>query len=104
MGPGTSGVGWVFICIRTLNSTGQLGLGELRTLQDWTIRTALSGVSGVAEVAAFGGQVERYRNRGVDPAQLKQHKISLSELKIWLFRKPTNRRVEVSSNRPSTSM
>ena len=62
------------------DESGELGLGELRTLQDWRIQTALSSVSGVAEVAAFGGQVERYEIT-VNPAKLMTYDLSIVQLK-----------------------
>lgn len=49
LGPDASGVGWVYeyaLVSKTKN------LAELRTLQDYTYRYALQGVSGVSEVAS----------------------------------------------------
>ena len=79
LGPDASGVGWVMM-YALLDESGELGLGELRTLQDWRIQTALSSVSGVAEVAAFGGQVERYEIT-VNPAKLMTYDLSIVQLK-----------------------
>lgn len=58
LGPDASGVGWVYeyaLVSKTKN------LAELRTLQDYTYRYALQGVSGVSEVASIGGFVPTYQ-------------------------------------------
>lgn len=41
--------------------TGGWGLDELRTIQDFTVRLSLQGVSGVAEVASIGGHSGPHR-------------------------------------------
>jgi Cu(I)/Ag(I) efflux system membrane protein CusA/SilA len=68
LGPDASGVGWVYQYV--LEDTRQeLDLAELRALQDFTVRPALQGVQGVAEVASFGGFERQYQVL-IDPATL----------------------------------
>ncbi len=60
-------------------AAGGWDLGELRTIQDWTLKNALSSVPGVAEVASIGGYVEEFQI-DVDPAKLLAHGISLAQV------------------------
>src|SRR5574339_587455 len=50
LGPDATGLGWVFQ-YALLDTTGRLDLAELRALQDWNLRYALTAVPGVSEVA-----------------------------------------------------
>lgn len=61
------------------NPTGGWDLHELRTIQDYYIRYALTSVAGVAEVASIGGYVKEYQV-DVDPAALKAHNVSLMDV------------------------
>lgn len=61
------------------NPTGGWDLHELRTIQDYYIRYALTSVEGVAEVASVGGFVKEYQV-DVDPAALKAHDVSLMDV------------------------
>ncbi|MBD3629872.1 efflux RND transporter permease subunit [Cyclobacterium sp.] len=61
------------------NPTGGWDLHELRTIQDYYIRYALTSVEGVAEVASVGGYVKEYQV-DVDPAALKAHGVSLMDV------------------------
>lgn len=61
------------------NPTGGWDLHELRTIQDYYIRYALTAVEGVAEVASVGGYVKEYQV-DVDPAALKAHGVSLMDV------------------------
>jgi CzcA family heavy metal efflux pump len=54
-------------------------LVELRDLALYTLRPALSTVSGVARVAVQGGRVEEYRVN-VDPDKLQSFKLTLAEV------------------------
>ena len=58
---------------------GAFDLHELRSLQDWTVRYALQGVSGVAEVASVGGFVREYQV-DVDPEALSAHGVSVGQV------------------------
>lgn len=58
------------------NPAGGWDLHELRTIQDYYIRYALTSVEGVAEVASVGGHIKEYQV-DVDPAALKAHNVTL---------------------------
>jgi copper/silver efflux system protein len=60
LGPDASGVGWIYQYV-LVDSTGRLNLAELRALQDFSVRPALQGVQGVAEVASIGGFERQYQ-------------------------------------------
>jgi Cu(I)/Ag(I) efflux system membrane protein CusA/SilA len=68
LGPDATGVGWVMQYILA-DTTGTLNLAQLRGLQDWTVRPALTAVPGVAEIASLGGFEKQYQVE-VDPAKL----------------------------------
>lgn len=54
LGPDATGLGWIYQYALE-DTTGRLTLAELRALQDWNLRYALTAVPGVAEVASIGG-------------------------------------------------
>ncbi len=78
LGPDATGVGWVFE-YALVDKSGKHTLAELRTFQDWVLRTALQSVPGVAEVAGIGGFQKQYQVT-VDPNQLRSYGLSLMEL------------------------
>ena len=78
LGPDASGVGWVFQ-YALVDKSGQHGLDELRTFQDFTLRYALGSVPGVAEVASVGGYQKQYQVT-VDPARLRAYGVTLDEV------------------------
>lgn len=78
LGPDATGVGWVFQYALE-DSSGQLDLSQLRQLQDFTIRPALQAVSGVAEVASFGGFERQYQIL-VDPNRLAAYGLALPDI------------------------
>ncbi len=51
-------------------------LAELRSIQDWYVRTALGSVNGVAEVASVGGHVKQYQI-DVHPHKLAAHGVRI---------------------------
>jgi copper/silver efflux system protein len=61
------------------NVVGGWDLDELRAIQDWTVRYALQGVDGVAEVASIGGHVREYQV-DLDPEAMRAHGVMLSEV------------------------
>ncbi len=84
LGPDATGLGQVFWY--TLeghdeqgNPTGGWDLHELRTIQDWFVRYALSGVAGVSEVASVGGFVQEYQV-DVDPDAMRAASVRLDEV------------------------
>ena len=78
LGPDATGVGWVMQYILA-DTTGTLNLAELRGLQDWTVRPALTAVPGVAEIASLGGFEKQYQI-DVDPAKLLAYNIPLEQV------------------------
>ena len=78
LGPDATGVGWVMQYV-VADTTGSRNLAQLRSLQDWTIRPALTAVAGVAEIASFGGFEKQYQI-DVDPAQLLAYNIPLARV------------------------
>ncbi len=60
LGPDASGVGWVFEYALRDKSRKQ-DLGQLRALQDFTLKLALESVPGVAQVASVGGHQQQFR-------------------------------------------
>jgi Cu(I)/Ag(I) efflux system membrane protein CusA/SilA len=77
LGPDATGVGWVY---QYAVVAKERTLAELRSIQDWVIRFALSKAEGVAEVASIGGFVKQY-NVIVDPARLRAQGISLQKVR-----------------------
>ncbi len=78
LGPDATGVGWVFQ-YAIEDTSGQQDLAQLRELQDFTIRPTLQAVSGVAEVASFGG-FERQFQIVLDPNRLAAYGLSLGDV------------------------
>jgi len=78
LGPDATGVGWVMQYILT-DTSGELDLADLRSLQDWTVKPALTSVSGVAEIASLGGMQRQYQVV-VDPTRLLGFGISLENV------------------------
>ena len=78
LGPDATGVGWVMQYI-VADTTGTRSLAELRAIQDWTIRPALTAVSGVAEIAALGGFEKQYQIE-VDPTRLLAYGLSIDRV------------------------
>ena len=78
IGPDATGVGWVFE-YALVDRSGKHDLAELRSLQDWNLRYALSSVPGVAEVASIGGFVRQYQVQ-VDPTRLRAYGIPLRDV------------------------
>jgi len=74
LGPDATGVGWAFMY--ALESK-ERDLAELRSLQDWHLKTQLSSVPGVAEVASLGGFVKQYQV-SVDPNRLRAYDMSIA--------------------------
>ena len=58
------------------NVTGGWDLDELRSVQDYYVKYALNGVSGVSEVASVGGYVKEYQI-DVNPDALKAFNIGI---------------------------
>lgn len=61
------------------NPTGKWELDELRSIQDYYVKYALSSAKGVAEVASIGGYVKEYQI-DVKPAAMKSYGVSLMDI------------------------
>jgi copper/silver efflux system protein len=84
LGPDATGVGWVFE-YALVDRTGAHDAQQLRALQDWTLRYALSSVKGVAEVASVGGAVKQYQVN-VDPQKLLALKVPIRDVMMAVQR------------------
>jgi Cu(I)/Ag(I) efflux system membrane protein CusA/SilA len=78
IGPDATGVGWIYE-YALVDESGQHDLAELRSIQDWNLRYALSSVPGVSEVAPVGGFVKQYQV-DLDPNALVAYNIPLSDV------------------------
>jgi Cu(I)/Ag(I) efflux system membrane protein CusA/SilA len=78
LGPDATGVGWVMQYILA-DTSGTLNLAQLRGLQDFTVKPALTAVQGVAEIASLGGFEKQYQVV-VDPAKLLAYDIPLAKV------------------------
>jgi Cu(I)/Ag(I) efflux system membrane protein CusA/SilA len=78
IGPDATGIGWVYQ-YALVDRTGRHDLGQLRTLQDFSLRYALTSVPGVAEVASVGGYEQQYQVT-VDPVRLRNFGLSVSDV------------------------
>lgn len=76
LGPDGTGLGHIYWY--TLDAPSY-DLGELRALQDWYIKFALQTVTGVSEVASFGGFQKQYQIV-IDPHKLSYYSIPLMDV------------------------
>jgi Cu(I)/Ag(I) efflux system membrane protein CusA/SilA len=76
LGPDATGLGWIYQYVLE-DTTGRLDLSELRSLQDWYLRYALTAVPGVSEVATVGGFEKQYQI-DLDPTRLQAYGISVT--------------------------
>ena len=84
LGPDATGLGQVYWYTlegrdKDGNVTGGWDLHELRSIQDYYVKYALSSASGVSEVASIGGYVQEYQI-DVKPELMRQYNISLAEI------------------------
>ena len=78
LGPDATGLGWVYQYALE-DTTGKLDLAQLRSLQDWYLRYALTAVPGVSEVATIGGFEKQYQI-DLDPAKLLAYQIPVTRV------------------------
>jgi Cu(I)/Ag(I) efflux system membrane protein CusA/SilA len=76
LGPDATGVGWVYQY--ALEGRGY-SPAQLRTIQDFQVRYALQGLSGVAEVASIGGFVQQYQVL-LDPVRLRAFGVTARQI------------------------
>ncbi|MCF8331957.1 MAG: efflux RND transporter permease subunit [Bacteroidales bacterium] len=84
LGPDATALGQIFWYTlegrdKNGNPTGGWDPQELRSIQDFHVRYALASAEGVSEVASIGGYVKEYQV-DVDPAALKVHGVTLSQV------------------------
>jgi Cu(I)/Ag(I) efflux system membrane protein CusA/SilA len=84
LGPDATGLGqifWYTLEGRDENGkvTGGWDLHELRSIQDYFVKYALSSVDGVSEVASIGGFVKEYHIEP-DPGKMKEYGISIGQI------------------------
>ncbi|MEA3246033.1 MAG: CusA/CzcA family heavy metal efflux RND transporter, partial [Gemmatimonadota bacterium] len=78
LGPDATGLGWVYQ-YAIEDTTGRMTLADLRSLQDWYLRYALTAVPGVSEVASVGGFEKQYQV-DLDPAKLLAYRIPVTRV------------------------
>jgi Cu(I)/Ag(I) efflux system membrane protein CusA/SilA len=78
LGPDATGLGWVYQYALE-DTTGRLDLAQLRGVQDWYLRYALTAVPGVSEVASVGGFEKQYQVN-IDPAKLLAYGIPITRV------------------------
>jgi len=84
LGPDATGLGQIFWYTlegrdENGNVTGGWDLQELRSIQDYYVKYALSAAGGVSEVASIGGYVQEYQI-DIDPELMKQYGIQLQQI------------------------
>ena len=84
LGPDATGLGQIYWYTlegrdQDGNVTGGWDLNELRSIQDYYVKYALSSASGVSEVASIGGFVQEYQV-DINPDILKEYNISLAQV------------------------
>lgn len=84
LGPDATGLGQIYWYTlegrdKDGNVTGGWDLNELRSIQDYYVKYALSSASGVSEVASIGGYVQEYQI-DVKPELMRQYNIGLAEI------------------------
>src|SRR5690625_444283 len=84
LGPDAIGLGQIFWYTlegrdKDGNTTGGWDLHELRSIQDYYVKYALSSASGVSEVASIGGYVQEYQI-DVKPELMRQYNIGLDQV------------------------
>ena len=84
IGPDATGVGWVYE-YALIDRSGAHDLQQLRALQDWNLRFALSSVPGVSEVASVGGFVKEYQVV-VDPQKLQAFGVTIRDVMMAIQR------------------
>ncbi|MFS2134355.1 efflux RND transporter permease subunit [Duganella sp. Dugasp56] len=73
LGPDATGVGWIYE-YALVDRSGKLDLSQLRSLQDWFLKSELKAVPNVSEVASVGGMVRQYQIV-LDPDKLRAYAI-----------------------------
>src|SRR5215207_82762 len=78
LGPDATGLGWIYQYALE-DTTHRLDLAQLRSLQDWYLRYALTSVPGVSEVAGIGGFEKQYQV-DIDPTKLLAYGVPVTSV------------------------
>lgn len=81
MGPISTGLGEIYQYTLEVKPeyANLYSITDLRTIQDWTVKRNLSGISGVVEINTWGGYLKQYEV-AINSATLKAMNISISDL------------------------
>lgn len=81
LAPITTGLGEIYqyVLHTKPNYKDKYSATDLRTIQDWIVRTQLAGTQGVAEVSGWGGYVKQYEV-GVNNEKLNAADVTIPEL------------------------
>src|SRR4029079_13959821 len=75
LGPDATALGWV-VQYALVDRAVRHSLADLRSYQDWYLRSYLKAVPGVSEVASLGGFGKQYQVN-VDPNRLRNYGLSI---------------------------
>src|SRR5262249_14263261 len=78
LGPDATSLGWVFQ-YALIDRSGAHSLADLRSYQDWYLKSYLRAVPGVADVATVGGFARQYQVN-VDPNRLRAYGLSIQRV------------------------
>ena len=78
LGPDATGLGWIYQ-YAIEDTSGRMDLAQLRSLQDWYLRYALTAVPGVSEVASVGGFEKQYQV-DLDPSKLLAYRVPVTQV------------------------
>ena len=78
LGPDASGLGWVYQ-YALVDESGTHSLADMRSYQDWYLRSHLKSVRGVADVASVGGYVRQYQVN-IDPNRLRAYGLPIARV------------------------
>jgi heavy metal efflux system protein len=81
LAPITTGLGEIYHYVLHTKKgyESKYSITDLRTLQDWVVRTQLAGTKGVAEVSGWGGYVKQYEI-ALDNEKLNSRDVTISEI------------------------
>ena len=81
MGPISTGLGEIYQYTLEVKPeyANLYSIADLRTIQDWTVKRNLSGITGVVEINTWGGYLKQYEV-AINSAVLKTMNISISDL------------------------
>ena len=102
LGPDATSLGWIFQ-YALVDKTGTHNPAELRSIQDWYLRSHLRSVRGVSEVASVGGFGKEYQVN-VDPVRLRNHDLGIVSVAEALRNANTDTGARLLESNESESM